>query len=74
MRVTAEDSVSPSDTVADDYYAVLGLVMHQTLTSFYLLYTHKSKGLCEMKESKDIELKVIISHDLIVFLKESIVF
>lgn len=37
VRVTAEDSVSPTDTIADDYYAVLGLVMHQTLTSFSLL-------------------------------------
>lgn len=34
VRVTAEDSVSPSETIADDYYEVLGLVMHQTITSF----------------------------------------
>ncbi|WVZ00418.1 hypothetical protein V8G54_026487 [Vigna mungo] len=26
VRVTAEDSVSPTDTIADDYYAVLGLL------------------------------------------------
>ena len=31
VRVAAEDSVSPTETLADDYYAVLGLVMHQTL-------------------------------------------
>jgi hypothetical protein len=28
LRVAAEDSVSPIDTTEDDYYAVLGLVIH----------------------------------------------
>ncbi|KAJ1382848.1 DnaJ domain containing protein [Sesbania bispinosa] len=30
VRVAAEDSISPSDTVADDYYAVLGLLPDAT--------------------------------------------
>ncbi|KAJ1388947.1 DnaJ domain containing protein [Sesbania bispinosa] len=30
LRVAAEDSVSPTDTVADDYYAVLGLLPDAT--------------------------------------------
>ncbi|KAL2331616.1 hypothetical protein Fmac_019197 [Flemingia macrophylla] len=30
VRVTAEDSVSPTETVADDYYAVLGLLPDAT--------------------------------------------
>lgn len=33
VRVTTEVLVSPVDTIAKDYYVVLGLVMHQTLTS-----------------------------------------
>lgn len=32
VRAAAGDSSSMSDTVADDYYAVLGLVIHQTLS------------------------------------------
>lgn len=36
LRVEAEDSVSPVDTTADDYYAVLGLVIHQIMSSFVI--------------------------------------
>lgn len=41
VRVSAEDSVSPIDSSADDYYAVLGLVnMHQIL--FFLSFPANS--------------------------------
>lgn len=71
LRVAAEDSVSPTDTAAaaDDYYAVLGLVMHQTLISLCSLhseiFTHTQKGLYEMQESNSIKhvlLKVSSFH------------
>lgn len=39
VRVAAEEkSFSTSDTVADDYYAVLGLVMYQSHSDFFSAY------------------------------------